>query len=322
MTSRSARLAQAVGPPPNGFAAVAGDRGLLWCRSGHEGELADAGFGPDAIFAHERLPDAEEAGREPLGRVLIGGVELLARRFTHGGLARVLTGRRFRDPDRPFAELKMSERLRLHGVATPRVFAARAVAVRPFGYELTLVTERVTGSIDVGHLLGGVRRRELPKSVLRRAIVDGARLIAAMHDVGFRHADLQPANLLVARPPAPPCGATALDLDGSRFADAGVLSRDEADRNLARLWRHVRRRETEYGRVLEAADIALFLKAYGFKRSDAAERAAAIEEIASQRRGFHRLGWMLERTLGRRSDPRAALSPNPEARAGRALHRD
>ena len=117
---------------PAGFTVVEGDRGVMACRTEDAEALRTAGFGPDGTHRADGgsvLLDAEESGREPLGRLEVGGRTCLARRFTHGGLARAVTGRRFRDPSRPFDELVLSEALRERGVPTPRVVAARAVAV-------------------------------------------------------------------------------------------------------------------------------------------------------------------------------------------------
>lgn len=290
---------------PDGFVLVRGQRGVIGCRAGDESALAAAGFSPDGTRRAESLAEAEESGREPLGLLEVSGVACLARRFTHGGLARALTSARFRDPARPFEELLLSERLRALGIRTPRVVAARAVPVAPMGYELTLVTERVPGVRDLGWLLGDVRRGGTAPRTLQRALGSAARLIADLHRVGFLHADLQPANLLVERddPGAP---ATAIDLDRSRFAAAGPLTAALVHKNLGRLWRHVARREAEHGAVLSRADRVRFLKAYGVPRENLGAFAGAVEEAAESKGLGHRLGWWLERRMGRGPDRRAA----------------
>lgn len=301
-------------PLPEGYELVVTQGGgTLAVLSGWHDDLAEAGFRDDATFERERIPDAEESGREPLGRLTVQGREALVRRFTHGGLARKLTGRVFRDASRPFRELRASEALRALGIETPRVLAARAVEVFG-GYQLSLVTERLAGTRDVGHLLGDVRAGRAPKGVLRRAIADAADLIASLHANGFVHADLQPANILVRE--AGPRGAIAIDLDRSVFAtergDADVpgptprpLDRARAESNLARLWRHVRRREEDHGAVLCPADLALFLTRYGVPRAELADTLARIDAAANRRGALHRLGWWLERTFSHRKDARA-----------------
>ncbi|MEM8711676.1 MAG: lipopolysaccharide kinase InaA family protein [Planctomycetota bacterium] len=304
---------------PTGFTLVEGERGVLACRPAEREALAAAGFSPDGTrrgASAEHLPDARESGREPLGMLEVDGVSCLARRFTHGGLARALTGARFSDPGRPFAELALSERLRTLGIATPRVVAARAVSVKPFGFELTLVTERVDGVRDMGWILGEVRSGRRSRAELRDALIACGRLIGALHRVGFLHADLQPANLLVrSAVDGGAAEAIAIDLDRSRFvwgegAEAQPLPAQLARKNLGRLWRHVRRRETEYGAVLSRVDRARFLRAYlrtqGTKPADMAELSRAIDEAASRGGVGHRIGWWLERLFGRGNDRRAS----------------
>lgn len=292
-----------LGPLPADFVLVEGRRGALACRAADRDELLAAGFTADGRRSDERLPDAEESGREPLGRLRIGATDALVRRFTHGGLARAVTGRRFSDPSRPFEELRLSERLRAEGVPTPRVIAARAVRAAAPGFELTLVVERLEGTVDVGRLMGDVRSGRTPKSTLRRAIADAGELVGRLHRLGFLHADLQPANVLVRRDG--PRGAIALDLDRSRFASDGPLPQGLAVKNLARLWRHVRRREQRYGAVLTPGDLALFLARYGAPREGLAALAESIDAGADRGGLGHRIGWWLESRFGRREDARA-----------------
>ena len=289
---------------PTEFEWVRGRRGISGCRAADVEGLSAAGFEPDGTRASERLPDAEEAGREPLGLIQVHGASCLARRFTHGGLARAVTGARFKDPARPFHELLLSERLRSLGIRTPRVVAARAVRVRPAGYELTLVTERMAGVQDMGWLLGEVRRGQAPASQLKLALRASGELIGDLHRVGFIHADLQPANLLLEleKPESP---AAAIDLDRSRFESEGPLTRALAENNLGRLWRHVARREREHGAVLSRADQVRFLLSYGVPRAELGAWGAAIEAAAQSKGLGHRLGWWLEKRVGRRVDRRA-----------------
>ncbi len=299
---------------PAGYGFVRGERGTIACRPSDVDALEAGGFRPDGTRTGrhaESWTQAEEAGREPLGLLDIGGVPCLARRFTHGGLARALTGARFRDPARPFVELLLSERLRALGIPTPRVVAARAVRVSPIGYELTLVTERKDGVRDLGWMLGDVRRGGTQKRDLQKALSAAAQLIGGLHRVGFLHADLQPANLLIERedPSAP---ATAIDLDRSRFVHESTTSQrlpsHLALKNLGRLWRHVERREREHGAVLSRTDRVRFLQAYGTPRESLKDLAQSIEVAAESKGLGHRLGWWLERAVGRGPDKRAAAS--------------
>ena len=300
-------LAQRLPALPDGFRVVEGERGVLACREGQLDALIASGFSPDGRHRAGGAPemaDAHEAGREPLGLLDVAGVPCLARRFSHGGLARALTGRRFKDPGRPFEELVLSESLRGRSVPTPRVLAARAVRVRPMGFELTLVTERIPGSMDLGHLLGAVRRGERTAGDLRRATDAAGQLVRRLHDAGCVHADLQPANILLLEGRWEE--AWILDLDRSRLLGDGGLPEAARVGNLGRLWRHVARREREYGPVVGARGAIRFLRAYGVDRAERRRFMAAVERGAADRGPLHRVGWWLERTFGRSVDARAA----------------
>ena len=74
-----------LGPLPADFVFVEGRRGALACRGSDRDALLRAGFSPDGRRDEERIPDAEESGREPLGRLVVDGTDALVRRFTHGG---------------------------------------------------------------------------------------------------------------------------------------------------------------------------------------------------------------------------------------------
>ena len=286
---------------PQGFTYVHGERGVIACRSGLEPLLSASGFFADALHASEYLPGAAESGREPLALLDLDGTDALVRRFTHGGLARKLTGRIFRDPTRPFSELRSSEALRSLNIPTPKVLAARAVARRG-GFELALIIEREREARDVGRILGDVRAGRSPERVLRRALIDAGKLVAALHEIGFVHADLQPANILVR--PRGQRGAMVLDLDGSYFVstegrgdtprgDPEGLPRGVRVRNLSRLWRHVQRREVEFGRVLGELDLGLFLTAYGVQEPQVSTFAREVERARERSSALHRLGWWL-----------------------------
>ena len=314
-------------PAPPGFEFVQGVRGVILCPVGYGEPLEKAGFQVDARHAGETLPDAAESGKEPLAKLSLQvqrpegssepeTIDCLVRRFSHGGLARALTGRRFKDPARPFEELRLSLALRAASIPTPRVIAARAVRSSVSGFELALVTERLPSKVDLGRLIGHVRRGQAPRNHLRRALVQTARLIAALHAIGFRHSDLQPANLLVpangggsAKRGLESSGASVLDLDRSEFVSgaASPAPLPEAARleNLGRLWRHVRRREEKYGAVFTPKDLALFLRAYGFPKDQVQTVAAGIERAASKGSALHRAGWMFDALLGRGEDARA-----------------
>lgn len=274
---------------PPGYRVAESARGRIAVAAWAEAELARAGF---ALESDGALATSDLAGRKPLAQTADG--RILVRAFTHGGLLRVLTGRRFRDPDRPFAELALSHWLAANGVDTPPVAAARARGARFFGHELAIATRRVENARDLESHLVDVRHGRAPRANLRPAIRAFGALVARLHALGFVHADLTPKNVLV-EPRAD--GAPRLwliDLDRSRVERplAASTRRD----NLRRLWRFVDRREARDGRALSRTDVARFLAAYA---PDRGERRAIAREVAADHAraaAWHRIGWWLERS--------------------------
>ena len=283
---------------PAGYLVTADGGGYLAVHVDFADRLHAAGYG---LASRGDFRPSSLAGREPLRELGGDGPRLLLRRFTHGGLLRRWTGRRFRDPARPFRELILSDALRSLGIPTPRVAAA---AARPlgFGWELEIVTTGVEDTLDLGALLGLARRGELARGVLRRALVALGDLVARLHRVGCEHADLQPNNVLVGR--AALAGAQPrlwiLDLDRSRLAPP--LSDGERHRNLERLYRSVARREALHGPLLTRGDYRSFFAGYARTGDGWRSDWRAVEELHSRDHRWHRLGWGLERALGTRRD--------------------
>lgn len=278
---------------PSGYRLTSTARGRIAVADWAADELARAGFGLDS---DGELRPSEVAGRKALAQTPDG--RILVRHFTHGGLLRFLTGRRFRDPRRPFAELALSCWLASNGVDTPPVAAARARRASGFGHELALATRRVDGARDLESWLVEVRAGRAPRASPRASLRAFGALVARLHALGFLHADLTPKNVLVeARAGAAP-RLWLIDLDRSRvLADLPESARRA---NLRRLWRFVDRRERRDGRALARSDVARFLVAY---EPDRTARRAIWRAIADEHRReavWHRLGWALER-FGRSS---------------------
>jgi hypothetical protein len=287
---------------PAGYEVESSARAWLALRRDVAPVLRALGYGPESD-----VPAVASAltGRKPLLEITAGADVFLVRRFTHGGLLRVLTGARFSDPERPFRELCLADRLQRAGIRTPEVVAARAQAFAGGGYKLEVVTRRVEGAIDLGFVLGMARRGEVEPLVLRRLVRAAGELVARLHAVGCLHADLQPNNVLVQREAL--AGArpelAILDLDRSHIVAA--LSDDDRRRNLRRLYRFVARREARDGRTLARSDHARFLVSY--RHGDRAWRDdwRAIASAHEAHQGWHAIGWKLEGTFGKSRDPRS-----------------
>ncbi len=288
-------MAVGVPAPPAGYRLVATRRGRLAVLAEWERDLAAAGFTADG---GDPPASSDLAGRGPMGELRIGARRLVVRRYRHGGLLRWLTGVRFFDPARPFRELALAAALLERGLRTPRVVAARARRLRPFGWRLDLVSERVEGSCDLAEVLEGLRSGGLApeeRQGLARAL---GRLLSAAHGAGLAHADLQPKNVLVewTAGPREPARLWLIDLDRSRLE--GHLSLERRHRNLARLYRALGRLEARGRRFLTRTDFARALVAYDGRER---WRAHASGILAAHRRQLarHRLGWWLESLVAR-----------------------
>jgi tRNA A-37 threonylcarbamoyl transferase component Bud32 len=278
----------AEGLPPD-VRVIAGARGVLVVREDVAEAFLSAGYGPDD---EPRPARSQSVGKRPLGLVRSGTRSLLVRRFHHGGLLRWLTGERFASPRRPFDEWRVASRLSERGMPTPAVVAARAVRAGVAGWRLDLATERVPDAIDLGVLLAQRRDGTLADPQWRRLLAATGRFLADLHRIGFEHADLTPRNLL-AQVVGP--RLWVIDLDGSRFV-AGGLDERRRTANLERLQRHLLRMHSEHGARLSRCDRWRFLAAYAPERG--LRRRLALR-LGSGGAGAHRLGWLLERALGR-----------------------
>jgi tRNA A-37 threonylcarbamoyl transferase component Bud32 len=285
------------------FSACEEPGAVLVQRKDCAAALARVGFG---LRSNGALRQSELVGRRPLFELSAGDETFVVRRFSHGGLMRWLTGSRFLDPQRPFRELLLSEALLAAGIATPQVVAARALRSRPFGWRLELMTRRLPDTIDLGFVHALIQRGELSRSDRVRLLEATGALIRSLHELGFRHADLCPNNILVSRAAIQggPLELWILDLDRSEF----VPELDDTGRrdNLRRLYRHVARREDMRGSSLTRADFARFLRGYDPDRRGWKADWRAIAARHSSGTLSHRLGWWLEQLFGSGHDPRTA----------------
>ncbi len=278
---------------PRGYRVLADDSGRIAIADWAAAELARAGF---TLESDGDLRASDVAGRKALAETLDG--RILVRKFTHGGLLRFLTGRRFRDPNRPFVELALSIWLTDRGIDTPPIAAARARKAAWFGHDLALATRRIEGARDLESMLVDVRRGRAQRAILRPALRPALRafgaLIARLHANGFVHADLTPKNVLVEQRAGAAPRLWLIDLDRSRIEPRlpDVVRRA----NLGRLWRFVDRREQRDGRAITRADVARFLCAYEPRRVERRALWRAVVAERSRADVWHRIGWALDRS--------------------------
>ena len=289
---------------PSEYELVREARGVLAVHRDYADRLRELGLGPVRDPAWR---PAGVEGRRPLVELELAGERLLWRRFRHGGLFRWLARERFLEPSRPFRELCLSAALRVHGIDTPLVVAARARRASSFswlgGWQLALLTRREPDTVDGAALFWAGEASDVPRGAPRFALLHAfGELVGRLHRVGFLHADLTPKNVLVNQSAfdGQPARFWILDLDRSEFRDA--LDDETRCANLRRLLRFVERRRELGPDVLSASDVRRFLEGYsrGLARSGYDWRAdwQRVQAQGRRRRWVHRIGWFLEERLG------------------------
>lgn len=273
---------------PPGYRVTSNARARLATAAWAAPVLDEAGFGLDTDGA---LVPSDLRGRQPLDATPDGSI--LIRRFTHGGLLRFFSRRRYHDAARPFTELALSTWLTAHGVHTPPVAAARSRAAFLFGHELALATRRIDGARDLESFLALVRDGRRAQFGLRASVRAFGALVSRLHGLGFLHADLTPKNVLVEDRADGSSRLWLLDLDRSRVELP--LSESRRRDNLRRLWRFVDRRERRDGRALSTTDVARFLVAYESDRGRRHELWRSIRGAHARRAIWHRIAWFLDR---------------------------
>ncbi|MEW6745021.1 MAG: lipopolysaccharide kinase InaA family protein [Planctomycetota bacterium] len=215
---------------------------------------------------------------------------VVVKRMQHGGWFGKLRGSLFARPARVMSELRVVEHLRRRGVRTPAMVFVRIRDVAGPACRVWVGTEEVAGAQDLGAWLRPAPERS--HSVRGRVLEGVGRLVAAIHDAGVHHADLNLRNLLVreTEPEAP----FVIDLDQSCIEVP--LAHRRRIQNLERLWRSVVK--SGLGQRGEAIRWALrFLRGY----SGSAYRETWCDVLALWRRTSwrHRLAWWLTRSVGR-----------------------
>jgi tRNA A-37 threonylcarbamoyl transferase component Bud32 len=288
---------------PTGYFVDESPGGVLALHVDHARALHEAGYGPEQDGA---LARSELSGRRPMLELEAGGESLVVRRFSHGGLARWLTGERYLDPERPFRELILSDSLRRAGIPSPLVVAARARPAGLLGWRLDLVTRRIEDSLDLGHALRLARAGEVPPAARGRLARALGALVRRLHRHGCLHADLTPTNVLCRRAAlrGEDSELWVIDLDRSVLVERPTEA--ERLRNLRRLHRYVERRERRLGPALSRSDLARFLVAYEPDRDERRRVARGILEAHRRSRLVHAVGWFFEGLFWRGVDPREA----------------
>ncbi len=164
------------------------------------------------------------------------GPGFMVRQYAHGGLLGPLFGVLFVGEGRMLRELRTAQHATDSGVPTAPPVALRIERVLGPLVRAHLVTELIPGARNLLELCRDpdIRRSGAARRAhLIRAVADA---VAALHDAGIVHADLNLKNILVQDPTGDP-RAFIIDFDRARVAPA--VSLRQRMRNLARLGRSV-----------------------------------------------------------------------------------
>jgi 3-deoxy-D-manno-octulosonic acid kinase len=207
--------------------------------------------------ALEPPADAEPVGTGRGGTyraTLAGGVRAVVRHYRRGGaVARFVRETYLGLRPRPLRELALTTEVRRRGIAAPEVLAARVEG--RLAYRGVLVTAEIPAASTLIEAL-----RAAPDAGAREMLAASAgRAVAALHDAGVFHADLNVTNILVHPTPEGPAIAL-LDFDRARLT-SGPMRRSARRRNLKRLARSLAKLDPER-RVSEPAVVRAFRAAY------------------------------------------------------------
>jgi 3-deoxy-D-manno-octulosonic acid kinase len=199
------------------------------------------------------LASAPEAGMGNRGSgflLELDGVELFARRCRRGGMiASLLSDVYVGLAPRPLNELRVAVEAVKRGIPTAEPMGAMVEWIGPALYRGFFLTRAVRGMT----LWEFVQTDDDP-TVRRHVLEEAHAAIAAMHQKGLFHADLNLHNLLVTRA-AESFTVVIIDLDKARLLD-GPLPTAMRRANATRLTRSARKLDPS-GKFLDAAALSI-----------------------------------------------------------------
>lgn len=251
-------------------------------RPGDAGDLERSGA-PRLLEGDGVRASGQGRGRGVMTRMMVGGREAIGKRALHGGLLGPLLGAVYIGHGRIDAVAGAALRLRSAGVPTPDVIAAGWRPMTGPFCALALLTELVPGATSLHEWL----RASSPTPGRRRLLLRAAgETVRGMHRAGFRHADLNLANLLVEGGAGWP-RVQVIDLDGGRFT-TGAPDRAATGnlRRLLRSWEKLIEPHLKGG----LRDLVAFLRGYAADPEERRRLAGALLRYRS-RLWARRLVW-------------------------------
>jgi len=207
---------------------------------------------------------------------------LLVRLYAHGGALGWLTGTLFLSQRRMLSELRATLHARSRGVPSCRPVALRVQRICGALVRAHLVVELIPDAVDLLEYLSLGRPDAASARCIASSVADA---IAAMHDAGIVHADLNLKNILVRDDPDSP-RAFVIDFDKARIVRN--LSLRQRLRNLARLDRSIAKWSASRHAV-STLDRLRTLRCYLARYPEWRDESSRIARRIAAGHGLHRL---------------------------------
>jgi tRNA A-37 threonylcarbamoyl transferase component Bud32 len=240
---------------------------------------------PDPVAFLRTLADAPVIpgqGRGGISMIEAEGQKLVARKYIHGGLFRILTGDLFLKRRRATAEADIMNYLGNAGFPVVKPFSV-VTERRSFAWRLHLVTILEEGAVDLLRQFPSLsQRRRL------RIVTQLAESLWRLQQAGVYHPDLHLRNVLVAT------DGRLVFLDFDR-ALRKTIGRKEMKSMFLRLGRFVDKMERQGRFSVSVLEKALFLRSYA--RLSGEDLTHELAESARRASFRHRIGWFIESLL-------------------------
>ncbi len=182
-------------------------------------------------------------------------LQMILRRYRHGGIFAALTGTLFWGPQRALRELDVTARAEASAAPVPHALCLVLWPVAGPLWSALIGTRMESQSLD---LLEALRLPE-DRGARRRLVCEVGGAVRRLHDAGVEHHDLQLRNILVTRETQR--RIVVVDLDRARFHVRGTMPPNRRARNLGRLARSAVKEGLLPG-VLGRRELAAFIAAY------------------------------------------------------------
>jgi 3-deoxy-D-manno-octulosonic acid kinase len=238
---------------PAGFVRFTSGGADVVCAEKIEPAVRDAMTSGSLYSYAKSHPDARALeGRGVAFAVpLPGNVErVVVRHNRHGGLFAPITGDLFTPPTRAPYELRIAERLRSLGVATPRMLGYVIYRAGPFR-RADVFTREVVRSSDLAVSLASERTNDRAA-----ALVAAAHLVRGLSACGAHHQDLNVKNILLHRAVLGALEALVIDVDRVTLDTAPA---DALELNLARLLRSAKKWQSQLGARVTDVELDTFV---------------------------------------------------------------